>query len=408
MAKYNKIPLVGNYIFNDKKFYFSTFQEFVEKFNIFNNDIANQENLNKGVDQIKKELNMIFGLFAILTDKEAPRWQPNIVYNEGEIVSFIEKENPSLEDVINSYYIAIYSEDDNLSKNPEISASLNKYWMKITAEMLFPRVNGRVWAKYHPDFDWTITEPLDLVNLKKLQELVTNLKTEILELLEGNYLTNDYRKNLNITEDTHIPNKLYVDTEVSKVSAKAAELARNLISNYVRIDENRKLIAGENGIAAVLTPDNGIYPGKNNVSTLGTQNQVYKAVYATDFMGTALKARYADLAEYYDFDINAKSGDVIGINEDGFALFDYIKGHKLIGVVTTNPAVVLNSDSQGTCIALKGQTPVKVLGKVKLGDYIIAHKDGYGIVGSDTDKRIGIALEGSNDENIKLINVKIQ
>ena len=404
MAKiYNK-KLEGKYKIGNNHFNLSTFQEFVDLFNVYNNELANQENLNKGIDQLKRELNMLFALYAILTDQEAPRWQPNIVYQEGEIVSFLNKDNPSEHEIQNSYYLALYNDEENLAKEPQFSS---KFWVNVTAFEIYPRFNSSIWAKYHNERDWTQDLDFDLINLKKLKEFIQNLKTEILNLLSDQYLTNNYTKELNITEPTHITNKQYVDFNIEQVK-KSLQDTNSILGKYVRVDDSRKLIAANNGVAAVLTPDAGIHPGLNEQSTLGTPNQKYKAVYANSFEGVALKAKYADLAEYYDFNINAKPGDVIGINEDGYHLYSFEKYMKLIGVVTTNPAVILNSDSEGTCIALKGQTPVKVMGKVKLGSYIDAFKDGYAISSSiKTDKTIGIALESSNNENVKLINVKI-
>lgn len=404
MAKiYNK-KLEGKYKIANNHFNLSTFQEFVDLFNVYNNELANQENLNKGIDQLKRELNMLYALYAILTDQEAPRWQPNVVYQEGEIVSYLDKENPSETEIQNSYYLALYNDEENLAKEPPFST---KFWVNVTATEIYPRFNSSVWARYHNEKDWTQDQEYDLINLKKLKELILNLNTEILNLLNEDYLTNNYTKELDITEPTHITNKKYVDFHIEKVK-KSLQDTNSILGQYVRVDESRKLIAANNGIAAVLTPDAGIHPGLNEQSTLGTPSQKYKAVYAKSFEGTALKARYADLAEYYDFDINAKPGDVIGLNEDGFALYDINELHKLIGVVTTNPAVILNSESKGTCIALKGQTPVKVLGPVRLGMYINAFENGVGIASDfKSDETIGIALESSDDNHIKLINVKI-
>ena len=49
-----------------------------------------------------------------------------------------------------------------------------------------------------------------------------------------------------------------------------------------------------------------------------------------------------------------------------------INDTRLAGVVTTNPAYVMNSEQTGikVCIALAGRVPVKVVGRVKKGDMI--------------------------------------
>lgn len=128
---------------------------------------------------------------------------------------------------------------------------------------------------------------------------------------------------------------------------------------------------------AFLRRDKSDTPTTDDTYNLGSSSLKWANIYATNFQGTALKAKYADLAENYDLGFNVKPGDVIGINEYGFKLFE--QGDKLIGVVSDNPAVLINSDSTGTPIALKGLVEVKINGDAKLGQYIIADKNGRGI-----------------------------
>ena len=83
-------------------FNLTSFREFVNEYNIYNNQRASAENLNKAVNKLKREVNQLIGQFKILTSKESIRWDAGIVYEAGEIVSYLTSKNPSLDEVKNS------------------------------------------------------------------------------------------------------------------------------------------------------------------------------------------------------------------------------------------------------------------------------------------------------------------
>jgi hypothetical protein len=86
-----------------------------------------------------------------------------------------------------------------------------------------------------------------------------------------------------------------------------------------------------------------------------------------------LQATYADLAEFYEGDIEYSPGTVLVFGGDKeVTTTNSMNDTRLAGVVTTNPAYVMNSDQTGikVCIALAGRVPCKVVGKVKKGDML--------------------------------------
>ena len=101
----------------------------------------------------------------------------------------------------------------------------------------------------------------------------------------------------------------------------------------------------------------------------------YKAM---KFHGTATTALYADVAEMYSSDAEYEAGTVIMFNQaEGtheVTQTSYSKSNRVIGVVTTNPALLMNSALSGTTVgvALLGRTPCKVTGEVAKGDRIIS------------------------------------
>ena len=95
--------------------------------------------------------------------------------------------------------------------------------------------------------------------------------------------------------------------------------------------------------------------------------------------GSRLQATYADLAEYYQADTMYEPGTVlefggpfeVTIAEDGST--------RVAGVVTTEPAYVMNTGCSGNAvaIALQGRVPVKVRGIIRKGDMLISAGNGY-------------------------------
>lgn len=125
---------------------------------------------------------------------------------------------------------------------------------------------------------------------------------------------------------------------------------------------------------------------------------------AVIFNGTATAARYADLAEKYLTDIEYDVGTVVMIGGDAEVTAAKY-GKRAIGVVSANPAFMMNKDLEGgTYIALKGRVPVKVKGKVTKGDSLIASDTGIATVAKDFETQIfAIAIETNENIETKLI-----
>jgi hypothetical protein len=147
----------------------------------------------------------------------------------------------------------------------------------------------------------------------------------------------------------------------------------------------------------------GTYAGHFGPS--GTLNMIGN-ITAALFEGTATSARYADLAEKYIADQDYPAGTVVCVGGDAevTAVED---GDYAIGVVSTNPAYMMNSELEGgTYIALKGRVPVLIAGEVNKGDKIVAGDSGTGTAGVFGDV-FAIALETSSESGVKLIECVI-
>jgi hypothetical protein len=133
-----------------------------------------------------------------------------------------------------------------------------------------------------------------------------------------------------------------------------------------------------------------------------------RAITATLFNGDALRARYADLAEKYLPDAEYDVGTVVAVGGEK-EITAAGSGHRAIGVISANPAFMMNTDLEGgVYVALKGRVPVKVIGSVIKGQRLVSTDTGLACV---DDRNISdvfaIALENSSDEGVKLVEAVI-
>ena len=143
--------------------------------------------------------------------------------------------------------------------------------------------------------------------------------------------------------------------------------------------------------------------GTNGSGDIGQTGNRFGTIF-----GTATSARYADLAEKYTTDAEYEAGTVlaVAINGDAEATQTWQSGQRVLGVVSTNPAFLMNDDADGQAIALRGRVPVKVIGPIRKGQPLICNQDGKGMYG-DTSNSFAIALETNEDASVKLVECVI-
>ena len=139
--------------------------------------------------------------------------------------------------------------------------------------------------------------------------------------------------------------------------------------------------------------DTDIVPSSDNTRDLGASNLKWNDVYATTFNGTATSAQYADLAEIYSADEEYEAGTVVmlGGSAEVTATTSF-NDPNVFGVVSTNPAYLMNSEADGVPVALSGRVPCKVEGRIKKGERLV----------SGTKPGFAKAL-GSNDYDMRSI-----
>lgn len=124
-------------------------------------------------------------------------------------------------------------------------------------------------------------------------------------------------------------------------------------------------------------------------------------IFAEEFNGTATSAKYADLAEKYTTDKEYPVGTIMAVGGSAETTAAD-RADVVVGVISEAPAYLMNSESSGQAIGLKGRVPVRVVGSVKKGDPI--YVDGAG-VGTATlsPTLVGVALEDNSSLDEKLV-----
>ncbi len=118
----------------------------------------------------------------------------------------------------------------------------------------------------------------------------------------------------------------------------------------------------------------------NSKCNIGLPGRTFGSVYADIFNGVATSAQYADLAENYVADAEYAPGTVLEFGGEFEVTLAQDSTNRVAGVVTTEPAYLMNSNCQGTyvaAVALQGRTPCKVKGTIRKGDMLISGGNGF-------------------------------
>jgi len=182
-------------------------------------------------------------------------------------------------------------------------------------------------------------------------------------------------------------------------------VTRNVAGSTSITVTNGDGVSGNPTIALASTPEVSalIKTGTNGTGDIGQTGNRFAVIY-----GTSTSARYADLAEKYTTDAEYEAGTVlaVAINGDAEATQTWESGQRVLGVISTNPAFIMNDELDGQAIALRGRVPVKVIGPIRKGQPLICNQDGKGMYG-DTSNSFAIALETNEESNVKLVECVI-
>ena len=127
---------------------------------------------------------------------------------------------------------------------------------------------------------------------------------------------------------------------------------------------------------------------------------------------TVTQARYADLAEKYESDADYEPGTVVVFGGDKeITVTDLKEDARVAGVISTNPAYLMNVESEGLAVALRGKVPCKVVGPVEKGDILVSSSIlGYAMAGNTASLPatiIGKSLENKVNDDFGTIMIVV-
>lgn len=152
------------------------------------------------------------------------------------------------------------------------------------------------------------------------------------------------------------------DGNTPSTSATTGQL---VVRGGVSIPTGNLWIAGSAGRAIIHTGD--IIPSANVTFNLGGPTNWYDTFY-----GLATQAQYADLAEKYIADAEYQPGTVVVFGgEQEITVSQSFADVRVAGVISSNPAYLMNAAADGLPVALRGRVPVQVVGTVSKGDLLV-------------------------------------
>ena len=176
----------------------------------------------------------------------------------------------------------------------------------------------------------------------------------------------------------------------------------------IYFNNSLKFVTTNTGVEITGDLENGQSDGVGNIgnSTVG-----FNTVHAT-----ATSAQYADLAERYTADKDYEAGTVVVFSDkdSDYELTESTQSHDraVAGVISTNPAYLMNSTTEGVALALQGRVPCKVVGPINRGELVVTsdvpgtaqrlNDDSY-----QPGQVIGKSLETIEDDSVQTIEIVV-
>lgn len=215
----------------------------------------------------------------------------------------------------------------------------------------------------------------------------------------------------NVTGTSATAQKLIVDGGTAR-EASTLLVNNDIVARDASGDINVNIMNGTATNAAAL---GGATPSTSAIAGTIAQRDGNKDITARKFLGTATAAEFADLAEIYSSDEQYEPGTVVVFGgEAEVTTTTTFCDTRVAGVVSTNPAHLMNSNAEGIAIALRGRVPCKVEGPVQKGDLIVTSP--IAGVGTALAKDsalphsvciIGKAIQNNADSSVKLVEVVV-
>ena len=188
------------------------------------------------------------------------------------------------------------------------------------------------------------------------------------------------------------------------IAANSVALGTDTTGNYVATGA----VSGV-GLSGSSSSEGGTFTVTSNATDANTASTIVARDGSGNFSAgtitaTSTSAQYADLAEKYTTDQEYPIGTVMKVStHDNYETDAAMLNSIAIGVISAEPAYLMNSDSEGQAIGLKGRVPVRVVGAVKKGDAVYCSDNGTASAEFTGCCLVGIALESNSNESEKLV-----
>ena len=166
--------------------------------------------------------------------------------------------------------------------------------------------------------------------------------------------------------------------------------------------------AGALTLTGGITTTGNIVPSANLTYNLGSTTDWWNNVY-----GVSVQAKYADLAEHYTADDLYGPGTVVVFGgEQEITTTDISHDTRVAGVISANPAYLMNAANPGLPVALTGRVPCLVQGPVFKGQVLVTSTTVGTAQGIDNTKFtpgcvVGKSLATINSNTIETIEVVV-
>jgi hypothetical protein len=168
------------------------------------------------------------------------------------------------------------------------------------------------------------------------------------------------------------------------------------------------VVGGGAGIAGAIninSANNGVAIGNggtNGSGSIGASGAAFGTIYAK-----ATSAQYADLAENYVADRTYEPGTVVVLGGDQ-EITETNRDHdpRVAGVISTNPAYLMNSETPGLPVALMGRVPCMVVGPISKGDLLVTSRLSGVAQKLDPTRYQPGCIIGKSLENISVSEIK--
>jgi hypothetical protein len=197
------------------------------------------------------------------------------------------------------------------------------------------------------------------------------------------------------------------------INAAAIGNAGATLTGTIQTAAQTNITSVGNIAAAGVTSSARVAPNANATVDLGAVGLRWNNVYGVTFSGVSTTAKYADLAEIYIADDNYPPGTVVvfgGTKE--ITVTNTAHDTRVAGVISTNPAYLMNSEVQGLPVALTGRVPCLVQGPINKGEVLVT-----GLKPGTAQKInparfqpgcvIGKSIENIPDDELKLIEIVV-